>query len=183
MTRITQPSTQETSHPARLDIEMDAHESEIPVSYASLLCAITIDRLFTIAAAGLGLSVAAVQLANREDSLDTTAERLAVATTALSCGVICGAGNHLRNAITDPELMTCPRETGYELAKLTAMGLGAASSALVLSNPELNAADATHQALAKATLALVAISLITSVLRCSAFLHFQRKLGAAEIDG
>lgn len=109
----------------------------------------------TVAALLASISMAGVQLANRTDGLQTSAEKLAAATVALNAGDIlltlvantCGLGFRTsgRNGVA----------IAVDTIKMSALGLGLAGCSLVLQDPQTHSAGKAHEGAAIGTMGLI----------------------------
>lgn len=157
---------QNTAHisnkPPVFDLEMQANFDD-DAAAGTVACAI-LESAVSGAARVLSIAVAALQLAHRQDGLQTTAEKMAVATTAVNAFDLLFNVSSLQCTACAASSQNLMAVALLEAFKLAAAGTGATSSALVLADPSNPVSDA-HTALAKANLALIGAGLIAGVLK------------------
>ncbi len=125
----------------------------------------TADITLHMAGHVLALAVAAIQLANRTNGLQTTAEKLAVPTAIFSAGDILatvGLGCYSRSLLAHGFR---GEAACTDIGRMFASGFGIALPALILANPDMNAASKAHEALSAVAIGVIGTAMILTMAK------------------
>lgn len=154
--------------PHAADIERGETRSEIVLTREEQISVCkwtTADITLHMAGHVLALAVAAIQLANRTNGLQTTAEKLAVPTAMFSAGDTLAT---LAIGLYGRSLLAYGfrgHAACTDIGRIFASGFGIALPALILANPEMNAASKAHEALSAVAIGVIGTAMILTTAK------------------
>lgn len=113
----------------------------------------------------LSIAVAGMQLAARQDGLQTVAEKLAVATIASNALAHISALSTLAGSLQAAAEGNTSQMIGHDFLKTAALGLGIASGSLVMADPASNHISGTHDNLVKAGFAFAGAAVMLGLCK------------------